>query len=148
MSLHALHHTWAKHATERCSHEVCSLPDVLIRGEQDDCPGVASVQQQTDDFIEVGEFVVMRDLQRLSDTDSTWTHEAKGDINIQEILNLLLKYAVFKKHPEKSSSKRCKSGSERTLKRGNAANLEGAEQKETSSAWHFMKRRLFCTHSP
>ena len=46
-------------------------PDVLIRGEQDDRSGVASVQQQADDFIEVGGFVVVRDLQRLSDTDST-----------------------------------------------------------------------------
>lgn len=51
-----------------------NLPDVLIRGKQDDSPGVASVQQQTDDFIKVGGFVVMRDLQGLSYTDPTWGH--------------------------------------------------------------------------
>lgn len=48
-----------------------SLPDVFIGGEQDDRPGVPSVQQLADDFIEVGGFVVVRDLQGLSDADST-----------------------------------------------------------------------------
>jgi len=54
-----------------CFNDVFSLPDVFIRGEQDDRSGVASVQQQTDDFIKVRGFVVMRDLQGLSNADST-----------------------------------------------------------------------------
>lgn len=58
------------------------LPDILIVGKQDHSPGVASVQQQADDFVEVGRFVVMRDLQGLSYTDPTWGHTAKGSINI------------------------------------------------------------------
>lgn len=47
------------------------LPDVLVVGKQDHSTGVASVQQQADDFVKVGGFVVVRDLQRLSDTDAT-----------------------------------------------------------------------------
>lgn len=52
-------------------HTPSALPDVFIRREEDDRPGVARVQQQTDDFIKVGGLVVVRDLQRLSDADST-----------------------------------------------------------------------------
>lgn len=47
------------------------LPDVLVRGEQNHGSGVAGVQQLTDDFVKVGGFVVVGDLQRLSDADST-----------------------------------------------------------------------------
>lgn len=57
------------------------LPDIFIGGEQEDRPGIPSVQQLADDFIEVGGFVVMRDLQRLRNTDPTWADKTKGKIN-------------------------------------------------------------------
>lgn len=56
---------------------VCS-PDVFIGGKEHDGASVAGVQQQADDFVEVGRFVLVRDLQRLSDADSTCRHTGRG----------------------------------------------------------------------
>lgn len=48
-----------------------SLPNVFIVSENDDRPGVASLQQLPDDLVKIGLLVVVRDLQGLCDADST-----------------------------------------------------------------------------
>lgn len=60
-------------------------PDVFVGGEEHDGASVAGVQQQADDFVEVRRFVLVRDLQRLSDADSTCRHTGRGLVSARPI---------------------------------------------------------------